>query len=72
MTSEKCQKNWQINEYSISILFYYSLPKNHKGGEMADLKSFPEESQNYIFLLLFILCREYFLCNQFCKCKSIA
>lgn len=39
---------------------------------MADLKSFPEESQNYIFLLLFILCREYFLCNQFCKCKSIA
>lgn len=39
---------------------------------MADLKSFPEESQNYILFLLFILYREYLLCNQFCKCKSIA
>ena len=58
---------WIIYQYFI-ILFL----KINKGRKMADFKSFPEESQNYILLLLFILYREYLLCNQLCKCKSIA
>lgn len=58
---------------NLSVFYFIILfLKINKGRKMADFKSFPEESQNYILLLLFILYREYLLCNQFCKCKSIA
>lgn len=42
MISEKCQKNWQVNKWSIIILFYYS-PLGKQSIEMADFKLIAEE-----------------------------